>query len=83
MQQLFGALATPAGDSLSTSNTMEILNSPPSSNGVRSRRGELLSYNSGSSTPPASSLNTLQVADSRPSIRAINSFDDDIEELTL
>ncbi|XP_036942559.1 lebercilin isoform X2 [Acanthopagrus latus] len=83
MQQLFGTLATPAGDSLSTSNTMEILNSPPSTNGVRSRRGELLSFNSGSSSPPTSSLNTLQVADSRPAIRAIHSFDDDIEELTL
>ncbi|XP_029281814.1 lebercilin isoform X2 [Cottoperca gobio] len=80
MQQLFGAPATPAGDI--TSNKMEVLNSPPSTNGVRRREG-LLSFNSGSSTPPASSLNTLHVADSRPAIRAIISFDDDIEELTL
>ncbi|XP_073348378.1 lebercilin [Pagrus major] len=83
MQQLFGALATPVGDGVSPSNKMEILNSPPSTNGVRSRREGLLSHNSGFSTPPASSLNTLQVADSRPAIRAISSFDDDIEELTL
>ncbi|TKS76054.1 Lebercilin Leber congenital amaurosis 5 protein [Collichthys lucidus] len=83
MQQLFGALATPAGDGVSTSNKMEVLNSPPPINGVRSRRQGLLSFSSGSSTPPASSLNTVHVADSRPAIRAIASFDDDIEELTL
>ncbi|XP_039638722.1 lebercilin isoform X2 [Perca fluviatilis] len=83
MQQLFGALATPACDSVSTSNKMEVLNSPPTTNGVRSRREGLLSFNSGSSTPPASSLNTLHVAESRPAIRAITSFDDDIEELVL
>ncbi|XP_068580800.1 lebercilin isoform X2 [Cebidichthys violaceus] len=83
MQQLFGALATPAGDSGSTSDKMEVLNSPPTTNGVRARREGLLSFNSGSSTPPATSLNTLHVTDSRPTIRAIASFDDDIEELTL
>ncbi|XP_034755890.1 lebercilin isoform X1 [Etheostoma cragini] len=83
MQQLFGALATPACDSVSTSNKMEVLNSPPTTNGVRSRREGLLSFNSGSSTHPASSLNTLHIAGSRPAIHAINSFDDDIEELVL
>ncbi|XP_045916905.1 lebercilin isoform X1 [Micropterus dolomieu] len=83
MQQLFGPLATPTGDSVSTSNKMEVLNSPPPTNGARSRREGLLSFNSGSSTPPASSMNTLHVTDSRPAIRAIASFDDDIEELTL
>ncbi|KAL3052590.1 hypothetical protein OYC64_005184 [Pagothenia borchgrevinki] len=82
MQQLFGALATPLGDSVSTYNKMEVLKNPPTTNGVRKREG-LLSFNSGSSTPPASSLNTIHVADSRPAIRAITSFDDDIEELTL
>uniref|UniRef100_A0A8C3A6A9 Lebercilin LCA5 n=1 Tax=Cyclopterus lumpus TaxID=8103 RepID=A0A8C3A6A9_CYCLU len=83
MQQLFGALATPVGDGVSASNTMEVLNSPPTTNGVRSRREGLLSFHSGSSTPPSSSLNTLHVTDGRPAIRAIASFDDDIEELTL
>ncbi|XP_069014404.1 lebercilin [Embiotoca jacksoni] len=81
MQQLFGA--APAADSTSTLNKMEVLNGPPTANGVRSRREGLLSFSSGSSTPPASSVNTLHVADSRPAIRAIASFDDDIEELTL
>ncbi|KAM8831948.1 lebercilin isoform 1-T2 [Spinachia spinachia] len=83
MQQLFGAMAAPANDSASTSNKMEVLSSPPCTNGVRSRREGLLSFNSGSSTPPASSMNTLHITDSRPAIRAIASFDDDIEELTL
>lgn len=83
MQQLFGALATPAGDSVINSNKMEVLSSPPTANGVRPRREGLLSFNSGSSSPLAPSLNTLHIADSRPAIRAIPSFDDDIEELTL
>lgn len=81
MQQLFGALATPAGDATSVSNKMEVLKSPPSTNGVRSRREGLLSFNSGSSSP--SSMNTLHVAESRPAVCAIASFDDDIEELAL
>ncbi|KAM6915611.1 lebercilin [Xenentodon cancila] len=83
MQQLFGAQASSTGDALSSSNTMEVLNSPPGSNGVQSRRKALLSFNSGSSTPPASSVNTLHVADSKPAVCAIPSFDDEIEELTL
>ncbi|XP_035000421.2 lebercilin [Hippoglossus stenolepis] len=83
MQQLFGAIATPAGDGVSASNRMGVLSSPPTTNGVHSRKERLHSFNSGSSTPPASSLSILHVADSRPAIRAIPSFDDDIEELTL
>ena len=76
MQHLFG-------DSVSTSNKMEVLNSPPTTNGVRSRRDGLLSVNSGSSIPPPPSLSTLHLPESRPAVRAITSFDDDIEELTL
>ncbi|XP_061602575.1 lebercilin [Cololabis saira] len=84
MQQLFGAQALLAGDGLSSASKMEVLDSPPPpSNGVHSRRKGLLSFSSGSSTPPASSVNTLHVADSRPAVRAIASFDDEIEELTL
>ncbi|CAK6962241.1 lebercilin [Scomber scombrus] len=83
MQQLFGTLATPDGNSVSSTNKMEVLSSPPTTNGVRPRREGMLSFNSGSSSPPTSSLNTLHIADSRPAIRAIPSFDDDIEELTL
>lgn len=83
MEQLFGPLVTPAGDGFSASNKMEVLNCPPNTNGMRPRRERLLSFSSGSSTPPAPSVNTLQVAESRPAVRAITSFDDDIEELTL
>ncbi|KAM4529082.1 lebercilin isoform 2-T3 [Fundulus diaphanus] len=79
MEQLFGTQALPAGDSFSGSNKMEVLNSPPTTNGVRSRREGLHRLSSGSSI----SNNTLHVADSKPAIRAIPSFDDDIEELTL
>lgn len=83
MEQLFGPLVTPAGDGFGASNKMEVLNCPPNTNGMRPRRERLLSFSPGSSTPPASSVNTLQVAESRPAVRAIPSFDDDIEELTL
>lgn len=83
MQQLFGPLGSPAGDGLSTTNAMEVLNCPPNTNGMRPRRERLLSFSSGSSTPPATSISTLQVAESRPAVCAITSFDDDIEELTL
>ncbi|XP_076026947.1 lebercilin isoform X2 [Genypterus blacodes] len=81
MQQLFGAVATSAGDDASSSNRTEILGSPPATNGIRPRRdGPLTFSSSSSSTPPATSLH---VAETRPSIRAIASFDDDIEELAL
>ncbi|MEQ2203776.1 hypothetical protein XENOCAPTIV_003530, partial [Xenoophorus captivus] len=85
MQQLFGAQALPAADSFSASNKMEVLNSPTTTNGVRSRREGLHRFSSGSSTPPTSSIitSTLHVADSKPSIRAIPLIDDDIEELIL
>ncbi|XP_029903218.1 lebercilin isoform X2 [Myripristis murdjan] len=86
MQQLFGTLATPTGDKASSSNKMEILSSPPTTNGIRSRREGLLHLSSESSSPinPLTpSLSTVHVAESRPAIRAIPSFDDDIEELTL
>ncbi|XP_041660620.1 lebercilin [Cheilinus undulatus] len=82
MQQLFGAMPSSAGDS--HPNKMEVLSSPPSTSGVRSRREGLFNFSSESSTPPSSSLNTIHVTESRPAIRAITSFnDDDIEELTL
>lgn len=86
MEQLFGAQTIPAGDSFSASNKMKALNSPPTTNGVRSRREGLHRFSSGSSTPPPSSTiidKALNIADSKPAIRAIPSFDDDIEELTL
>lgn len=81
MQQLFGAVATPAGNGGDFADRTDLLHSPPAANGVRARRAGLLGFTSGSSSPRAS--NTLHVTDSRPSVHAITSFDDDIEELTL
>ncbi|XP_068610084.1 lebercilin [Brachionichthys hirsutus] len=83
MQQLFGATATTASDNVSTFNKMDGLNNSPATNNVRSGREGLLNFNSGSSTHQTSSLNTLHVADSRPAVCAITSFDDDIEEFAL
>ncbi|KAF7659218.1 hypothetical protein LDENG_00001360 [Lucifuga dentata] len=80
MQQLFGSLARSTGESMSASNKMEIPSSPPTTNGIRSRREGPLNFSSSSSTPPAT---CLHVAENKPSIRAIASFDDDIEELAL
>lgn len=83
LQQLFGAQAVLAAETASTVNKMEVLNNSSAPNGVRSRQNTLLSFSSGSSTPPAPSISTLHVAESRPAIRAIKSFDDEIEELAL
>ncbi|XP_055005200.1 lebercilin isoform X2 [Boleophthalmus pectinirostris] len=80
MQQLFGNIATT--DSVKNNNT-DLLSSPPSSNGLRSRREMMHSLHSGSHTPPTASKSTIQIAETKPAICAITSFDDDIEELTL
>ncbi|CAL9692337.1 unnamed protein product [Knipowitschia caucasica] len=80
MQQLFGNIATI--DNVKNKNK-DILDSPPSTNGVRSRREGLQGLHSGSHTPPAETKSTIQVVETKPAVRAIASFDEDIEELTL
>ncbi|XP_054617323.1 lebercilin [Dunckerocampus dactyliophorus] len=76
MQQLFGSLATPSGNT----NKSDILDL--SSNGVRSGpRSGRMSFST--SAPPSASLDARHVVESRPTVRAIASFDDDIEELIL
>ncbi|KAM6954018.1 lebercilin [Aplochiton taeniatus] len=85
MQQLFGAPATPPASSTATS-TMEVLRSPPVANGGRSQREGLFSFDPEHltySTPSVPTLSTLHVAQSKPTVRAMASFDDDVEELTL
>ncbi|XP_068198862.1 lebercilin isoform X2 [Antennarius striatus] len=81
MQELFGA--KPSSGNVGTFNKMDILDNSPATNNVCSGREGLLTFNSGSSNHQTSSLNTLHVADSRPAVCAITSFDDDIEELAL
>uniref|UniRef100_A0A3P9IP46 Lebercilin LCA5 n=1 Tax=Oryzias latipes TaxID=8090 RepID=A0A3P9IP46_ORYLA len=78
MQQLFGS----TGNSLSPHSKTELLNSPPPTNGVPSRRERMINFSSGSPAHQAS-VNTLRVEESRPAVRAIPSFDDDLEELIL
>ncbi|KAF6716089.1 Lebercilin [Oryzias melastigma] len=78
MQQLFGSTV----DSLSPPSKPELLSSPPPTNGVHSRRERLINFSSGSPTHQAS-VNSLRVEESRPAVRAIPSFDDDLEELAL
>ncbi|RVE56013.1 hypothetical protein OJAV_G00231820 [Oryzias javanicus] len=78
MQQLFGSTV----DSLSPPSKAELLSSPPPTNGVHSRRERLISFSSGSPAHQAS-VNSLRVEESRPAVRAIPSFDDDLEELAL
>ncbi|XP_061785322.1 lebercilin isoform X2 [Nerophis lumbriciformis] len=76
MQQLFGSLATPSGDAIRTDVH------DASSNSIRSgtRVGRM---NFSTSAPPLASSNTRHIVESRPTVVAIPSFDDDIEELTL
>ncbi|XP_067098384.1 lebercilin [Osmerus mordax] len=87
MQQLFGPpssshpLVPP-----SSSSQMDVLNSTPNSTAGRSKKDGLFLFDPESprpAAPPPPLLSTLHVAESRPTVRAIPSFDDDIEELTL
>lgn len=82
MQQLFGAPATPPASN-TVSSTMEVLRSRPVANGGRPQREGLFSFDPEHSTPSGPILSTLHVVDSKPAVRAMPSFDDDIEELTL
>ncbi|XP_067301972.1 lebercilin [Pseudorasbora parva] len=85
MQQLFGA--TPALASSDPSSKMEILNSPLTtqfpSGPVSGRRRDSDSPNGLNISSLPNNRSTLQVSESRPTVRAITSFDDDIEEVTL
>ena len=86
MQQLFGPpssshpLAPPT-----SSSKMDVLNSTPNSTSGRSKKDGLFLFDPESrpAAPPPPLLSSLHVAESRPTVRAIPSFDDDIEELTL
>lgn len=87
LQQLFGSTT----DSAPPPAKMEVLSPPPTSKPTLSGMG---GHRRDTDTPPSSNSNngsralpssrsTLHVAESRPTVRAIASFDDDIEELTL
>ncbi|XP_077408217.1 lebercilin isoform X2 [Vanacampus margaritifer] len=80
MQQLFGSLAAPLGDA----RTAELLDDMTGGVGTRagSRAGSRGVGRLGFSTP-AAPMSARHVVDSRPAVRVIPSFDDDIEELTL
>lgn len=80
MQQLFGATATPPTSD--PSSKMEIL-SPPLTTQLSGRRRDTDTPNELNISSLPNSRSTLQVSESRPAVRAITSFDDDIEELTL
>lgn len=80
MQQLFGATATPPASD--PSSKMEIL-SPPLTTQLSGRRRDTDTPNELNISSLPNSRSTLQVSESRPAVRAITSFDDDIEELTL
>ncbi|XP_016085477.1 lebercilin-like isoform X1 [Sinocyclocheilus grahami] len=85
MQQLFGASATPPPSD--PSSRMEILSPPltsqfPSVPGGGRRRDTDTPNGLNISSLP-NNRSTLHVSESRPVVRAITSFDDDIEEVTL
>lgn len=85
MQQLFGSTATPPPSE--ASSKMEVL-SPPVS--AQLHLGAVSGRRRDTDTPAGLNIgslpnnrSTLQVSESRPAVRAITSFDDDIEEVTL
>ncbi|KAM8826140.1 lebercilin [Synchiropus picturatus] len=59
--------------------TVATISSPAATNGLGLGQDSLLGFRP--SSPPG--LSTLRVRESRPAVRAITSFDDDIEEITL
>ncbi|XP_066529282.1 lebercilin isoform X2 [Hoplias malabaricus] len=85
MQQLFGSTASSPPPN--PPHSMELLSpsitvkSPSGLLSGRRRDAEMPSMLNGSSL--SSSKSVLHVSESRPAIRAISSFDDDIEEVTL
>ncbi|KAG1961057.1 lebercilin isoform X3 [Pimephales promelas] len=85
MQQLFGATATPPPSD--PSSKMEILTPPLTtqfpSGPVNGRRRDSDTPNGLNISSLPNNRSTLQVSESRPTVRAITSFDDDIEELAL
>ncbi|XP_049613922.1 lebercilin isoform X2 [Syngnathus scovelli] len=76
MQQLFGSLAAPSGDA----RTAELLDGMTGSGAARG--GSRATGRLGFGAAPAS-VSARHVVDSRPAVRVIPSFDDDIEELAL
>ncbi|KAI4900693.1 hypothetical protein NFI96_033778 [Prochilodus magdalenae] len=85
MQQLFGSTASsPPPD---PSRKMELLSSPstpkPSSGVLSGRRRDMETPTRLNGSTLSSSKSVLQVSESRPAVRAITSFDEDIEEVTL
>lgn len=85
MQQLFGSTApSPPPE---PSYKMELLRSPstakPPSGVLSGRRRDAETPTILNGSTLSSSKSVLQVSESRPAVRAITSFDDDIEEVTL
>ncbi|XP_077444065.1 lebercilin [Stigmatopora argus] len=74
MQQLFGSLAAANSSEARKTDLLE----RAASGDVSARGGSLASGRLGFSAPPS-----RHVVESRPAIRAVASFDEDIEELTL
>lgn len=83
MQQLFGSTPPPP----EASSKMEVLSPPVSaqlnSGAVSGRRRDTDTQNGLNTGSLPNNRSTFQVSESRPAVRAITSFDDDIEEVTL
>lgn len=77
MQQLFGPVERPAVD-----NGHIFSNGSPTVE-MHSRRESAVNFIAKISSPPTSSLNTTQVAESKPAVCAFTSLEGDIEEITL
>ncbi|KAJ8409677.1 hypothetical protein AAFF_G00217360 [Aldrovandia affinis] len=84
MQQLFGPSSN--NNAADTSSKMEVLSPPPASKAAQ-QNGSPFPWETAKrreeSQPARAHKSPLHVAESRPTVKAIGSFDDDIEELTL
>ncbi|CAF91955.1 unnamed protein product [Tetraodon nigroviridis] len=76
LQQLFGSVKV--ADSRSVFDNTDVHSPPPATNGPRTSRERPFSFNL-----PESAASTAHTAHSRPAVRALASFDADIEEITL
>ncbi|XP_010881403.1 lebercilin [Esox lucius] len=80
LKQLFGPPSSPSPPCCCPH---EVLPSPPSLTSPCNRREGFFTFDPQLPTTPPAPLLSLHVTESRPAVRAIASFDEDIEELTL
>ncbi|KAJ8270581.1 hypothetical protein GJAV_G00116730 [Gymnothorax javanicus] len=92
MQQLFGSASSAHGNPIGKVTKMDILTPPPPASKAAQQNGKPFPWETSKKRESVSFFRensltrqdrTLEVVESSPTVRAIASFDDDIEEVTL